>query len=613
MLDNGITRAEEIRKLQIIPELISHHLDKRGDQPALSQYNSTTKTWDTISFSELYANAEKWSRALVACGLAKGDRVSMLLGNSFNAVFFDQGALICGLVPVPLHIIDTAANCGFILQDSEAKFLVVMNRARWHAIRDSGADLSELKTVVFIDEEKIEPQEKDPKLLNLKDFLARGESVKELPPKPEPEDLACLVYTSGTTGKPKGVMLTHRNIMSDISALLYNIAPEPWDTWLSFLPLSHMFERTTTYYIGLGCGNHVTFSRGISRIVDDLKKSKPSLIMSVPRVYEKVNSKIQERLKTKSSIARSFFKEAVDAGFRRFEQRNGLASYSFFIRARDALMDPLYEKFVRKQIKDSFGGRIRVAVSGGAALSPDVSRNMIGLGIEIFQGYGMTETSPIISVNKIGANHPDTVGPVLPGIEVKLGDKDELLVRGPEVMRGYWKRPEDTAKTIDSEGFLATGDQADILPGNYLKIKGRIKEIIVTSTGEKVPPVDIEHAIENDPLFEQSMVIGENRPFITALVVLNKDEWRRLAESFSLDPEDKNSLENREVVREVLKHIKTATKALPQYGLPRAVKLLLDPWTIENGMLTPTLKIKRRIINSVYGADIEKLYENFGK
>ncbi|WP_304626445.1 AMP-binding protein, partial [uncultured Parasutterella sp.] len=232
---------------------------------------------------------------------------------------------------------------------------------------------------------------------------------------------------------------------------------------------------------------------------------------------------------------------------------------------------------------------------------------------EIYQGYGMTETSPIISVNKIGANHPDTVGPILPGIEAKIGDKDELLVRGPQVMKGYWKRPEDTAKTISPEGWLSTGDQAEIGEGRYLKIKGRIKEIIVTSTGEKVPPVDIEQAIETDPLFDQAMIYGDNRPFICALLVVNQDQFADFVKQLSLDPNDPDIMTNSTVIRAVLKRLKSDCRQFPQYGVPRAVKLLSEPWTIDNGALTPTLKIKRRVIVADNQTDIDNLYKNFGK
>ena len=611
MIENGKTRANEIRSLFVLPELVSHHLDKRPNIPAVTEYDAAQQRWVTLTFKELYDRSVMWAKAFTAANLKKGDRVAMLLPNSIEAVCFDQGALLIGLVPVPLHIIDTPDNCAYILQDSGTKVLVTLNHARWHAIEKAAGPngLPDLQTVVFINDE--DEDNGKVKGISLQNWLSSGKEISELPPLPKQEDLACLVYTSGTTGKPKGVMLTHENIMSDISSLLYNIAPEPTDSWLSFLPLSHTFERTTTYYIGLGMGNQVTFSRGITRLVDDLKTVKPSILMSVPRIYEKVNAKIQERLKTKSLLARKFFTGAIESGWRKFCKENGLEGEE--PRFTDKILEPLYERFVRQNIKNQFGGRVRVAVSGGAAISPEVIKTFIGLGVPIYQGYGMTETSPIISVNKIGNNDPLTVGQILPGIQAKLGDKDELLVRGPQIMRGYWNRKEDTAKAITEDGWLSTGDQADILPNRYLRIKGRIKKIIVTSNGEKVPPVDIEQLIETDPLFAQVMLIGDNRPFISALVVLNKDEWKRLAVTLELDPNSPDSLSKKAVQQALLRRMKAAAKGAPQYGIPRAVTVTLDPWTIENGALTPTLKIKRRILNQKFEKEIESMYTDFGK
>ncbi len=610
MIENYETRANEIRSLFVLPELITHHLKPRPDIPAVSEYDNAQQRWITLTFKELYDRCEAWAKAFVKSSLKKGDRVAMLLPNCIDAVCFDMGALLIGLVPVPLHIIDTPDNCAFILKDSGSKFLVTLNHARWHAIEKAAEPdgLPELETVVFVND----TDENDGKIkaLNLQNWLEQGCDVASLPPMPAQSDLAALVYTSGTTGKPKGVMLTHENIMSDISSLLYNIAPEPGDRWLSFLPLSHTFERTTTYYIGLGMGNHVYFSRGITRLLDDLKTTKPSILMSVPRVYEKVNAKIQERLKKKSPLAKKIFQGAIDAGWRKFSYENHLGETPTLL---DKLLDPIYEKFVRSTVKEQFGGAVRVAVSGGAALNPDVSRTFIGLGIPIYQGYGMTETSPIISVNKISNNDPFTVGQILPGIQAKLGDKDELMVRGPQIMRGYWNRPEETTKTITEDGWLFTGDQADLLPNRFLRIKGRIKEIIVTSNGEKVPPVDIEQLIETDPLFSQVMLVGENRPFISALAVLDKDEWERLAVSLGVDPKNRESLTQKPVIQALLRRIKMAAKGAPQYGIPRAVFATLEPWTIENGSITPTLKIKRRVLLKNFENEIEEMYADFGK
>ncbi len=613
MVDSLETRVNEVRTLKVLPELITHHLALRPDSPAVSQYSAAAQQWETLSFGELYEHSLQWSKAFVAAGLKKGDRVAMLLPNGIDAICFDQGALLIGLVPVPLHIIDTPSNCVYILRDSDCRFLVTPNKARWNAIeKAAGAGgLPLLETVVFTDDEETKTNSR-PKLYSLADWLALGDNVGEIPAMPDEEDLACLVYTSGTTGKPKGVMLTHRNIMSDVSSLLYNIAPAPGDVWLSFLPLSHMFERTTTYYIGLGMGNHVYFSRGINRLVDDLKTVKPTIFMSVPWVFEKVHAKIEERLRSKSRIARLVFKAGVEAGWRRFAAAQKLPGETP-PKLLDSLLDGFYEKFVRKNIQDQLGGRVRVSVTGGAPITAKVIKTFIGLGVPIIQGYGMTETSPIIAVNGIERNNPLTVGMILPGIEAKLGAKDELMVRGPQIMKGYWKRPEDTLKTIDPEGWLYTGDQARILEDRFLQITGRIKEIIVTTNGEKVPPVDIEQAIECDPLFAQAMILGDNRPFISALAVLNREEWERLAISLDVDPKDPSSLQSKTVRQALLRRMRAAAKDAPQYGIPRAVCATLEPWTIDNGCLTPTLKLKRRVLNEKFAEQIEQMYQNFGK
>ena len=256
-----------------------------------------------------------------------------------------------------------------------------------------------------------------------------------------------------------------------------------------------------------------------------------------------------------------------------------------------------------------FGGvHPHAFISGGAALNQTVARTFIALGIPIYQGYGMTETSPILSVNKEHGNDPSTVGPALPNVEMRLGENDELQVRGPSVMRGYWKREDATREVFTEDGWLRTGDQADILPNGYVRIKGRIKEIIVTSTGEKIPPADLEMAIENDPLFAQVMAVGEDLPYISALIVLEKRAWEDLAKELSLDPNDPASLSSKAATHAVLRRVKKLTRGFAQYGVPRSVILTLEPWTIENGMLTPTLKLKRRIIKARYQDAIANLY-----
>ena len=423
--------------------------------------------------------------------------------------------------------------------------------------------------------------------------------------------LLALVYTSGTTGRPKGVMLTHENILENAKGVMGNIRPNPGDVWFSFLPLSHTFERTTTYYLAMGMGNHIWFNRNILQIVDDLRQARPTILMSVPRIYERIYARLNDKLNKQGAAAKYVFNWAVEVGWRRFCRENGLPVEHSWRECLDGLVADWLDRKVGSALRDVFGGvKPHAFISGGAALNQNVARTFIGLGIEIFQGYGLTETSPILAVNKEQHNNPSTVGMPLPNMQLRIGDNDELQVKGPCVMKGYWNRPEATRETFTEDGWLKTGDQADILPSGHVRIKGRIKEIIVTSTGEKIPPADLEMAIETDPLFAQVMAVGEAMPYVSAIVVLEPDHWTALAKECGVDPQDPASLTAKAVTTNVLRRIKKLTRGFPQYGVPRAVILSLDAWTIENGMLTPTLKLKRHVIRAHFQDQIAHLYES---
>lgn len=604
--DTRQSREAELEVLRTLPELLTHHLPLRPDMPIYQYYDNRTKEWTTVTVAQVCEKVNRWAHAFAACGLNRGDRVAMLLPNGLDAICFDMAALTCALVPVPLHAIDTAGSSSYILNDSGAKVLVTNRLLKWKGIAEAGNHPA-LKYVVITDEAIETDETEDFTLTNIDHWLAMGEG-SELPEGPEPTDLAALVYTSGTTGRPKGVMLTHRAIMSDILGVLGNISPNPEDVWFSFLPLSHTFERTTTYYLALGMGCLVGFNRNIGLIQEDLRQVRPTIMMSVPRIYEKIYAKVQDRLATKSGFVRFMFNWAVEVGYRKFCRKNGLPVTGSALSFLDPLVEGFLSKKVGQGVRDIFGGRPRVYISGGAAMNPQISRTFIGLGVEIFQGYGMTESSPVVSVNKIGFNHPFTVGVPLNNIEVKLGENDELMVRGPIVMSGYWNRPKDTEAVLTSDGWLKTGDQADIYSDGHIRIKGRIKEIIVTSTGEKIPPADLEQAIECDHLFDQVMAVGEDRPYIAALAVVNPVQFEIFAKELGKDPKAADILMDKDVRNAALRRVKAATAGFPNYGIPRNIRLLSEPWTIDNGLLTPTLKLKRQQIRQRYAAEIDELY-----
>lgn len=597
-----------LENLTTLPQLLVNSVERYGEREALRQFDKETKSWHSLSYAQLMARVMEWRRTYAAMNLERGTRIGILMPNSIDHACADQAALANGLVPVPLHAIDTPGASAFILSDSRAQVLVTNKLTRWKQIQAAGGDLQDL-TAVIITEDEVDDE--TGMVRGLSEWLAAGTHVVELPEGPKEDDLAGIVYTSGTTGRPKGVMLTHGNIVSNVKATLECVFPQVGDIFLSFLPLSHTFERTAGYYLALATGCTIAYNRSVLLLADDLKTIRPTVIISVPRVYERIFARVQDKLKKSRPAARYLFDWAVEIGWRDFCRRNHLPVEHTGRAWLDGLMRPLVRK-VSSTLLDQFGGRLRIAISGGAALSSKVARTFCGLGLPIIQGYGMTEASPIIAGNNRTLNQPNTVGKPFNNVEVRLGEGDEIQIKGPSITRGYWNRPDATADAFTEDGWFRTGDVGGFNELGLLSIKGRIKEIIVTSTGEKVPPADLEAAIETDPLFSQCYVIGENRPYLSLITVVNPDEWASFAKSCGVDPADPASLDNPSVKTSALKRAKTAAGEFPHYALPRAVVLTQEPWTIENGLITPTLKLKRGPLSKKFANVIAQLYATHG-
>lgn len=617
-----------IEQVQTLPELLAMRVSATPAAEACREFDEATNAWKSLSWAETAGRVSLWSRALCASNLPVGARVAILLPNGFDAMTIDQACLRCGYVPVPLHAIDNAGSIAYILADSGASLLVVADAKAWQKICATGQELPELQAVIHAqqgrtsespsaapipaeqaEQESVKTLQRKP-LIVLSAWLQAGQRyTSALPEPPDKTQLAGIVYTSGTTGKPKGVMLTHDNVVSDLHAVMQRVKAFPEDVFLSFLPLSHTFERTAGYYLAIATGSCVAYARSVAQLAQDMKQVKPTVLISVPRIYERVYAKVQESLAS-SSFKRKLFEAAVNKGWKSFCARQGIPlSEQLDAQASWASALPawLLRRLVAQPLLAQFGGRLRVAVSGGAPLSPTIARCFLGLGLPMLQGYGMTETAPVVSANGLDDNWPDTVGRVLPGIEVRIGDDQELQVSGPVVMRGYWNRPEDTAKAFTADGWLRTGDQAAIENGR-IRIKGRIKEIIVTSTGEKVPPNDVEQAILVDPLFEQVFVVGEDRPFIACIAVVSQVEWEVLSRSVGLNPDDASSLHHAAAEREALARIEKQTRNFARYAVPRAIHLVRDSWSIDNGLMTPTLKLKRKNLMAYYQDAVEQMY-----
>lgn len=592
-----------------IPENLARTVRVMPEREAFRQFDYAENRWQSVSWGEFHTHMMRWRRAFHASGLKPGDRAAMLLTNSIDAVTFDQAALASGLVPVPLHAIDTAGASAYVLEDSGSAILVTTSRARWNAIRAAGRALPALRQVILVNDLGDELEE-GVRVTGLEAWLATGNGTPDaaLFPGPRPEDLAGLIYTSGTTGRPKGVMLTHANLAANVRQVSEVLDVRADDVYLSFLPFSHTFERTAAHYVALSHGAAMAFARSVQHIESDLLEVRPTLMCTVPRVLERIYQKIQLRLSKAGEREQYITAWAAEAGWRRFCRENGLPVEPSERASLDDTVLRTLDEDVGAKVREAFGGRFRAIISGGASLNTTVSRFFCAMGLPVRQGYGLTETSPILAVAGATMNHPTTVGFPVSGTEARIGERNELQVRGPQVMKGYWRRPEDTARAFTEDGWFRTGDQADLSDGGRIRIMGRIKEIIVTSTGEKIAPVDLEFAIQKDHLFEQVLVLGENRPFISAILVVEPGGWRELCAEMELDPEDDASLTDHAMTRLILKRVRTAAREFPAYGIPRSVAVVREPFTVENGLLTPTMKPRRTKIIERWKDLIEKIY-----
>ena len=524
----------------------------------------TEGSWRDISAREIAAYAARWQAFLRAEGLAPGDRVALCLKNGIHWVAADQAALGLGLVVVPLYADDNPENVAWCLENSGARLLVAETSRMADALRGVAASLPRVLCVAA-----------DPGSGHdgVEAVLPRQAPTFEAAPV-EDGALATICYTSGTAGRPKGVMLTHGNILANVSACERLRLAQSDDVFLSLLPLSHMFERTGGYYLPLAIGAKVTYARSISQLAEDLASERPTVMFAVPRVFEKFAARVNEAL-AKSPAKKRLFELVVAAGGRAQRREAGLADRIVLALLRDRVAGP---------VRSRLGGRMRFAILGGAPLDPAIAWLFLGLGLPVLQGYGMTEASPVISVNRLEGNVPESVGMPLDNVEVRVAADGELLARGPSVMKGYWNNPEASAKSLDREDWLHTGDLAEIREGRIF-IRGRLKDVLVLSNGEKLPPQDVELAILGDGVFEQGILIGEGRPFL-ALVAVTRETGEK----------------------DLIRRANDRLKEFPRYIRVRRVVATREPWTVENGLLTPTLKVKRDRVQQKFDAEIERAY-----
>ncbi len=589
----------EIDEAKTLYGLFRERLKRHPEHIAYRYYCSNNNDWIDVTWQQIADDVSRWQTAIAKEKLEPGDRVALNLRNCKEWVIYDQAVMGLGLILVPLYPDDRPDNVAYILKDADVKLLYLQNTSQWKRIKPSLTEEHNLKRIVI---DQSDTLALEAPAVYVSDWLP-SESTSLIDWHTDPDQLASIIYTSGTTGKPKGVMLSHHNMLSVAANALQYFDVYLNEVFLSFLPLSHTLERTAGYYLAIMAGATVAYARSIPQLTEDMQIIKPSVMFTVPRVFERIYGQLNKNINQKSILTKLLFRLSTHVGWLRFLNKQNRLGWR-----PSLLLWPLVDKVIASKIRQIFGGNIRLLVSGGAALPLSVSKVFIASDIAVLQGYGLTETSPVISVNEPYNNYPDSVGRAIPNVEVMIGDNNELLCRGPGNMLGYWNNHKATAQVINSKGWLHTGDQARISETGHIYITGRIKDIIVMSNGEKIPPNDIETAILQDDIFEQALVIGEGRPYLSALLVLNSDHWFSLAKAHKLDSLDPSSLNDKPLHSDIIHRLRNLLHDFPSYARIRRVTLTLEPWTADNNLMTATMKIKRPQVIAYHQADIEKMY-----
>ena len=576
-----------------IPEAFRARARETPESPAYLQHREGA--WHTLNWRDLRQRVARRQKAFAQSGLKPGDRVGIFMPNCVDWVVTDLAALSEGLVTVPVYTRDSAANICHVMRDSGARVCVTDTPERWTALGEERDNLPDLETVWALE------CAESPEARLVQCPEPSGDVEDDLPiVAEEPDSLATLIYTSGTTGPPKGVMLSHRALLWNASAVSEVNALTPDDLLLSILPLAHAFERTLGYLNAMLGNAPMAFARSVEHLSEDMRTLRPSIMLAVPRLFDRSRARIVETAE-KSVISARLLKWTEEIGW----QRRLIAE------GKPVHLSPIQKLFwgligqrIAARVREAFGGRIRMMICGGAALSEETSQFMAAMDLPLLQGYGLTEAGPAVTGCKIKDRRSDSVGFALPGCELKIGEKSELLLRSPGVMLGYWNKPDATRDVLDDDGWLHTGDAAEIVDGRVY-IVGRIKDILVLSTGENVNPNPIETAILSDPLIEQACVLGDGRQWCSAVVVVNPpafEQWKDKAGVTSNDPQDPSAREA------LVKRLKARMQHIPPFARVGGVVIEEKPWDLNSGLITPTLKAKRPRIAERYSEQLDKLY-----
>ena len=565
----------------------------------------TAAGWESVSGARALEDVTHLALGLRALGITAGDRVALVSENRYEWAIADLAILSLGAVTVPVYPTLTASQSQFMLANARVCAAIVSTAAQLEKVRAAAAELPQVAHIVPMDPCDVP----DPRVRSWDQVMGRGAfangadalTFRDLARRVQPDDIATIIYTSGTTGEPKGAVLTHGNIASNVDACLQVIELLPTDRSLSFLPLSHIFERMAGLYAMLAAGVTIAYAHSIDSVASDAVQVRPTIITGVPRFYEKVYARVMDNAHTLSPLQRRIFDWGLARGLARTRAR-------FAGRPRAAgPFDAIADLLVGRKIRARVGGRLRFCISGGAPLAPDIMEFFFAVGIPVVEGYGLTETSPVICLNRRGDERPGAVGPPIPGVEVAIAETGEILTRGPCVMQGYWGNPAATREAL-ADGWFHTGDIGHLDERGRLVITDRLKDLIVTAGGKKVAPQPIEAELKKSPWVSEAVLIGDQRPFVTCLVVPNFATLEAEARARSWPTERRALLDMPAVQAVYRQEIDRVNAGLSRFETIKHFALVDHELTIESGELTPTLKVRRRVIAQRFAPLLEQMY-----
>ncbi len=596
-------------KFETIPEMFLSLTKKFASEPRPLFMHKVNGQYEGISYMEAQRRVELFASGLASLGVKKGDRVAIISENRPEWAIADLAVVSLGAIDVPVYPTMTAKQTEYIFNDAGVVAVVVSNQYQLNKVMKIAVNVKGLKQIILMNEKT----GVDTGALAFNKVMEMGERFREANPQylgeamklVRPDNLLTFIYTSGTTGNPKGVMLSHGNLVSNIIASAEVIELHERYTILSFLPLSHSFERMAGYYTAMACGATIAYAESVETVRDNMLEVRPNVVMTVPRLFERIHSRILKQVDAGPALPRTIFYWAVKTGHE-FQKARRRSALSPVLKLKNAIAD----KLVFAKIRARTGGQMKFFVSGGAALPREFGEFFEAIGLTVIEGYGLTETSPVLTVNRLEAYKFGSVGQVIPGVTLKIAEDGEILARGPNIMQGYWNNPDATAEVIDKEGWFHTGDIGVIDSDGYVYITDRKKHLFVSSGGKNIAPQPIENLFLASKYIEQFVLIGDRRMFLTALIVPDFDSLKEYADAHKLPYQGNTDLVKLKEINALIEQdIQQMQKDLASFERVRKFALLEKPFTIEDGELTPTLKVKRKVVEERYAGLIDGMYE----